>query len=198
MRDGHRAAAPWQVVGCMAMERRTDAALLRAAREADPEAFGAFYARHVDAVLAYFGRRVADREVVADLTAECFSAALLSVARWDAARGEPAAWLFGIAAHQLSRYRRRGAVERRARERLGIERIALSDAELREVLDGTDELLAALPEGQRTAVAARVLDDRAYDDIATELGVSEPVVRKRVSRGLTTLRGRLRPTEEDA
>lgn len=51
MRDGHRAAAPWQVVGCMAMERRTDAALLRAAREADPEAFGAFYARHVDGLV---------------------------------------------------------------------------------------------------------------------------------------------------
>jgi len=182
----------------MAMERRSDAALLRAAREADPEAFGAFYARHVDAILRFFGRRVTDREAVADLTAECFAAALLSVGRWDAARGEPAAWLFGIAAHQLSRYHRRGAVERRARERLGIERIALSDAELRAVLDGTDELLAALPADQRTAVAARVLDDRDYDDIATELGVSEPVVRKRVSRGLATLRGRLRSTEEEA
>lgn len=179
----------------MVEERRSDAALLAAG---DPEAFGAFYTRHVDAVLRYFGRRVPDREAVADLTAECFAAALLSAGRFDPARGEPAAWLFGIAAHQLSRYRRRGAVERRARERLGIERPALSDAELRDVLDGAGDLLAGLPTEQRTAVAARVLDDRDYDDIATELGVSEPVVRKRVSRGLSALRGRLRASEGES
>ena len=36
---------------------------------------------------------------------------------------------------------------------------------------------------------ARVLDQRSYKDIAASVKTSEAVVRKRVSRGLLTLRG---------
>ena len=37
-----------------------------------------------------------------------------------------------------------------------------------------------------------MLDERPYLEIASELGTSETVVRMRVSRGLASLRGRLR------
>ena len=37
-------------------------------------------------------------------------------------------------------------------------------------------------------VAAHVIDDRPYDELAGELDTSEAVVRQRVSRGLATLR----------
>jgi len=94
---------------------------------------------------------------------------------------------------------RRGRIEKRARERMGLERIALDDADLArvEALDG--ELLALLdelPPEQRDAVRAHVLDDEGYDDLAVRLDVSAAVVRKRVSRGLGTLRRRL--TQEGA
>ena len=49
-----------------------------------------------------------------------------------------------------------------------------------------------LPADQRTAIQARVLDERAYPEIASELGTSETAVRMRVSRGLASLRERLR------
>jgi DNA-directed RNA polymerase specialized sigma24 family protein len=52
--------------------------------------------------------------------------------------------------------------------------------------------LAELPSDQRAAVEARVLRERSYEDIAHETGSSEVAVRMRVSRGLSTLRGRLR------
>jgi RNA polymerase sigma factor (sigma-70 family) len=48
--------------------------------------------------------------------------------------------------------------------------------------------LARLPADQRAAVAAHVIDDRPYDDIAAQLQVPEATVRQRVSRGLATLR----------
>lgn len=48
--------------------------------------------------------------------------------------------------------------------------------------------LASLPEEQRRAVHARVVEERAYAEIAGELRCSEAVVRQRVSRGLRTLR----------
>src|SRR4051812_43911602 len=105
-----------------------DEALLAAG---DGRSFETFYLRHVDAILSYFARRVHDPEVAADLTAETFAAALEGQRRFRPERGSAIAWLYGIAGHQLSQYRRRGAVAERARRRLGMERIVLSprDAE---------------------------------------------------------------------
>jgi RNA polymerase sigma-70 factor (ECF subfamily) len=48
-----------------------------------------------------------------------------------------------------------------------------------------------LPGDQRRAVHARVLDELEYGEIARQSGASEQVVRKRVSRGLATMRRRL-------
>ena len=65
---------------------------------------------------------------------------------------------------------------------------------VREVLgeDVTIGWLEDLPPVQRAAIEAHVLEDRPYADIAGELGTSEVAVRMRVSRGLASLRGRLR------
>ena len=54
-------------------DRSSDDELLAAAR-ADPLAFGAFYRRHEERMLAFFLGRVGDAEVAADLTAETFAA----------------------------------------------------------------------------------------------------------------------------
>jgi RNA polymerase sigma-70 factor (ECF subfamily) len=53
------------------------------------------------------------------------------------------------------------------------------------------ELVSRLPTDQRDAVRARVIDERDYADIAKDMRCSEAVVRKRVSRGLGTLREHL-------
>jgi RNA polymerase sigma-70 factor (ECF subfamily) len=52
-------------------------------------------------------------------------------------------------------------------------------------------LVEELPRDQQEAVRARVVDERDYAEIATDLRCSEAVVRKRVSRGLGTMRARL-------
>jgi RNA polymerase sigma-70 factor (ECF subfamily) len=179
----------------MADDARTDAELL-AATARDPEAFGIFYRRHVDWVLGYLGRRVDSPEVAADLAAESFAAALISLPRFDPLRGQPAAWLFGIVVHHLARHRRRGGVEARARRRLGIGALpAVEDGLVERLAGDAEAMLAALPPDQRDAVRERILEDRGYGEIAVSFGVSEPVVRQRVSRGLRTLRRRLK-TEE--
>lgn len=53
------------------------------------------------------------------------------------------------------------------------------------------DALAQLPEHQRAAVALRVLDGRAYSQIAAELCCSQIAARKRVSQGLLSLRRQL-------
>jgi RNA polymerase sigma-70 factor (ECF subfamily) len=175
----------------------SDAELLSRTRE-DPEAYGIFYDRFEAAVLAYFWRATRRGDLAADLTAETFAQALASVGSFDPALGSPRAWLFGIARHQLADAWERGSVEDRARRRLGIEPLALSDEMLERIEElgsrpGADalELLASLPEDQRRAVQGRVLEERDYPELARTLACSESVVRQRVSRGLRSLRQRL-------
>ena len=52
-------------------------------------------------------------------------------------------------------------------------------------------LVDELPGDQQDALRARVIDELDYADIAKDLRCSEAVVRKRVSRGLGTLRARM-------
>jgi len=173
-----------------------DRELLRRARS-DPEAFGQFYRRHVDWVLAFLARRVDDREAVADLAAESFAQALIGLPRFDPERGSPNAWLFGIVSHQLHAYWRRGAVRTRAQQRLAMERLELGEADLDELERLAEEpmavaLLSELPDEQRDAVRGRILRQRSYRQLARETGLPEATLRKRVSRGLAALRLRLR------
>jgi DNA-directed RNA polymerase specialized sigma24 family protein len=53
------------------------------------------------------------------------------------------------------------------------------------------ELLAALPEKQRAAVAYRFVADLRYREIGTLMGTSEQAARRNVHEGLKTLRTRL-------
>jgi RNA polymerase sigma factor (sigma-70 family) len=169
----------------------TDEALLAGG---DPAAFERFYVKHVETLLGFFARRTRDPELAADLTAETFAAALAGRRRYRPEAGPASAWLYGIAMHKLTDAQRRGYAERRMRRRLGMERIELSDADLARIdllgeLGEARVLMDRLAPEQREAIAARVLDERPYDQIAADLETSEAVVRKRVSRGLAAMRG---------
>jgi RNA polymerase sigma-70 factor (ECF subfamily) len=172
-----------------------DAALL-AALATSPDAFTALYRRYERPLLGYLVRRTRSPELAADLAAESFAAALESLRREAGPSDAFGPWLFGIARNKLADSARRGRVEEGARRRLAMEPIALTDAALEQIDElGDDarlaELVAALPEDQRAALMARIVEEREYDDIAGALDVSPLVVRKRVSRGLSALRARL-------
>jgi RNA polymerase sigma-70 factor (ECF subfamily) len=161
----------------------------------DAEAFGRFYERHEDYVLALFLRRGVAPEVAADLAAETFARALSARRTFDSARGEPRGWLTGIARHVVADSLRRGRVEDAGRRKLGLERLHIDDEAIAriEALTHTGALAAldGLPQDQQVAVRGRVLGEADYDELASALGCSPSVVRKRVSRGLRALRERL-------
>lgn len=179
----------------------SDSALLAAISARDGAAFAIFYRRHLSTVLAFLIRETRDPETAADLAAEVFAAVLLSSGRY-AEQGESATpWVIGIARNKLLMSFRRGRVEARARHRLGFQAVALDEVDLdriEEVAQGASGRLVALvenlPEDERVAVRSRVVDERPYQEIASELRCSEMVVRKRVSRGLARMRDQLKET----
>jgi RNA polymerase sigma-70 factor (ECF subfamily) len=170
-----------------------DAELLKSTRS-DGRAFAQFYDRYEAPVASYFSRRVHNREVAADLTAEVFAAVLLAAPRYRPDGPTAAPWLFTIAHNVLAKSVKRGRVEARARRRIGIREAVTFDPEELERVDalasgGTvEELLTRLPSDQADAIRLRIVEERDYAEIAAELQTSELVVRKRVSRGLATLR----------
>jgi RNA polymerase sigma-70 factor (ECF subfamily) len=158
----------------------------------DPAAFDAFYLRHERLVLAWARKRTPSAEVAIDVAGETFVAALAAVRRFEPSQGPAVAWLLGIARHKLLRSYERGQVEARARRRLGTPRIEVYDEGLERVdrlgLRPADELLAYLPPHEADAVRARVIEELSYPELAERLRCSPLVARKRVSRGLQTLR----------
>jgi len=154
--------------------------------------FGRFYDRHLDAVLAFVGRRTRQPEMMFDLTAETFARALEHRAQYQPVRGPAIGWLLGIARNLIIDSARRGMVEADSRVRLGMSVVELDDQQLAAIGQrGACDLrlaLASLPDDQLAAVIRRVVLDEPYPAIADGLHCSEQVVRKRVSRGLATLR----------
>jgi RNA polymerase sigma factor (sigma-70 family) len=162
----------------------------------DAATFEQFYLRHVETLLGFFARRTRDPELAADLTAETFAAALADRRRYRRDKGAAVAWLFGIALHKLTDAQRRGYAERRARRRMGMERLELHEDDYARIESlaeaaGAEALLEVLAPDQRDAVRAHVLEGQGYGEIAEAQRTSESVVRKRVSRGLAAVRQKM-------
>jgi RNA polymerase sigma-70 factor (ECF subfamily) len=175
--------------------RAQSTALGRSAQDLD--AFQEFYGATVQRLVVYFTRRTLNAEVALDLTGETFAVALQRRHQFRGATdAEAEGWLFAIARSQLSHYWRRGVAERKALELVGMDPPSLGQGELERI-----EELAGLPELRRRvrraisglspqtayAVTQRIVEERGYEDLAAELGVSQDVVRARVSRGLRAL-----------
>jgi RNA polymerase sigma-70 factor (ECF subfamily) len=169
----------------------------------EPPAFSDLYSAQSRQLLAFFARRTFDVEASRDLMAETFAQAFQ---HWRRFRGstdeEAAAWLYGIARHQLSHYVRRGIVERKALQRLGIRVPEVSEQDHERIVElaGLAELrglVAAafddLSDEQRDALRLRVIDERPYGEVARTLGISEQTARARVSRALRRLSDSFEP-----
>jgi RNA polymerase sigma-70 factor (ECF subfamily) len=162
----------------------------------EPDAFGIVFERHAETLLGYFARRTLDPEAAADLVAETFAEAFASRRRFKDQGLGAIGWLYGIGRHQLSRYFRTGAVDARARKRLGMPRreVSAEDYErIEELIDfervgrAIAKAFSVLSEEQRDALTLRVIEGRPYREVAEALRCTEETARARVSRGLKRL-----------
>ena len=177
----------------------SDHELLIRARD-DPESFGAFYDRHVTAVLAFCVRRTGCAETAADLTGEVFAAAYAGRRRFRDTGAPAEAWLFGIARRQIGTFLRRRRVSDRYRRRFGFHALEVTSDESQRIVDlmaieplrqALAEAIGDLSSSQLDALRLRIVDELPYVEVAARLGCSEGAARVRVSRALTKLSGLL-------
>ncbi len=163
--------------------------------------FEALYRANVAAVTAYFARRSADPQTVADLTSDTFVQAIMSLATFDPRKGTPRAWVLGIArrvyaGHCLAHSQQRSRVERLAGRR------ELAPDEVGELIDRIDaeragrELLTGLTRLSAPDRAVVELVDLAGlqpKEAAQVLGIAPGTLRMRLMRARARLRNAASP-----
>jgi RNA polymerase sigma-70 factor (ECF subfamily) len=160
-------------------------ALVEAA-QADPARFLELYDRHFHRVYAYVLKRTGNRPDAEDVTADVFHRALLNLRGYEW-RGIPfVAWLYRIAAHELSD-RRRNAARETVTQPPEVE-TAHPDFERRVMLY---QLVDRLPEDQRRVVEMRFGGGRSIQEVAAALERSEGAIKQLQRRALESLRMKL-------
>jgi RNA polymerase sigma factor (sigma-70 family) len=166
---------------------------------ANPDAFERFYRQHVCAVQRFVARRVADPYLAADLTADVFVAVIESAGSYRRSRGEPVAWLFGIARNVVAGERRRQAKELQAAARIrGRELVDEDDlARLHDLIDGESasrelyQELTELPAGELAVLELVALDGLSVGEAGQALGIGGVAARVRLHRARRRLQRRL-------
>jgi RNA polymerase sigma-70 factor, ECF subfamily len=176
----------------MSMER-TDAELVAAIAAGERGALRILHDRHAPWIQSRLRRRCADDDVVREAVQDTFVAVWRSAKRWDG-RGEPAAWLWGIAIRRLI-----GVL--RKRDRWVPVAPTAGDVELvvaaeDRVLNGIEHgdlvgALARLSPELRAALQATVLDGLTTREAGKLLGIPTGTVKTRVMRAKQQLRGAL-------
>jgi RNA polymerase sigma-70 factor (ECF subfamily) len=160
-----------------------------APREADI-AFDRLYRSSRDDVYAYVAGLLRDRAAAEDVTATAFERAYRKRSRFDPRRGEPRAWLFGIARNAaLDELRRRGRHAELASEPADLSGPELDgQAEASERRLAVGAALAALAPRERELISLKFFAGLGNAEIAAMLGLTESNVGTRLHRVVAKLR----------
>jgi RNA polymerase sigma-70 factor (ECF subfamily) len=142
--------------------------------------------QNFDRIYGFFARRVSTREEAQDLTAEVFHQALASIGsfKWQ---GAPfVSWLYGIAAHVLSKYWQKLGKNMPVEE---LDMAGAADEIEQNVM--LAQLIGTLPNDQRRVIRLRFIEQKCIRDIAKEMGRSEGAIKQLQLRALENLREKL-------
>jgi len=167
--------------------------LVAEAREAPRAAdlvFDRLYRSSRDDVYAYVASLLRDAPAAEEVTATAFERAYRKRNRFDPERGEPRAWLFGIARNAaLDELRRRGRQAELAAEPADLESFGSAEtAEHSERRLAVSAALERLAPGERELIALKYFAGLANPEIAQVLGISESNAGTKLHRAMTKLR----------
>jgi RNA polymerase sigma factor (sigma-70 family) len=144
----------------------------------------------VERIQRFVAARVYDPHMVADLVAGVFVAAVETADQFEAARGSPTGWLYGIARNVVADHARNQQRELKAVRRIAGRRLLDPDSITRieeiidagQVLRALDSDLAALSAADRALFELVALDGLSVRDAAQVLGVKPGTARVRLHR----------------
>jgi RNA polymerase sigma-70 factor (ECF subfamily) len=165
------------------------ATIAEAPREADL-AFDRLYRSSRDDVYAYVASLVRDPAAAEEVAATAFERAYRKRSRFDPRRGEPRAWLFGIARNAaLDELRRRGRQTELTAEPADLVSVpAHESAETSERRLALNAALTLLEARERELIALKFFAGLANAEIAAVVGISESNAGTRLHRAVTKLR----------
>jgi len=173
---------------------RTDAHLVREAREGDKCAFASLVERHRPTLIAACRSVAGDHDVAQDLSQEAILQAMLSLDRLRDPR-RFRSWLVAIGLHtwhrwqrQTSRFRPSGALPPEMQDSSATPDEAAREAELAARVHAA---IALLPAGQRSAVLSFYLAGLTYQETADSLGIRLGSVKTRLHKARATLKREL-------
>jgi RNA polymerase sigma factor (sigma-70 family) len=151
--------------------------------------FDALYRDARDDVFAYTATLLRDSAAAEDVTAQAFERAYKRRSRFDARRGSPRAWLFGIARNAaLDELRRRKRAETAEMPAAHTEPGPDEAAELAAERDAVRQALGRLAARDRELIALKYHADLSNAEIAEVLGVSASNAGTLLHRAMTKLR----------
>jgi RNA polymerase sigma-70 factor (ECF subfamily) len=171
------------------MEQTLVAEAKDAPREADL-AFDRLYRSSRDDVYAYVAGLLRDSAAAEEVTAAAFERAYRKRKRFDPRRGEPRAWIFGIARNAaLDELRRRGRQAELSAEPADLGEVGVAEStEHSERRLAVSAALARLTAAERELVALKFFAGLANAEIAEVLGVSETNAGTKLHRAMNKLR----------
>ncbi len=151
--------------------------------------FDALYRDTRDDVFAYTATLLRDSAAAEDVTAQAFERAYKRRSRFDARRGSPRAWLFGIARNAaLDELRRRKRVETTELPAPSSEPSPDEAAQLAAERDAVRRALGTLAARDRELIALKYHADLSNAEIAEVLGVNANHAGTLLHRAMTKLR----------
>ena len=179
-----------------------DAALLRRIRDGDGNALTELYERLGRAMYALACQIVRDPSSAEDVVQEVFVATWLHADRYDARRGSPASWMFGLTRHK--------AIDLLRRETTSRSRTVDADLTIRPAAEDVEQevwlsyrrdrargALAVLSSDQREAVELAFFGGLTHVEVADRLGIPLGTAKTRIRVGLLRLRDALADIRPD-
>ena len=181
----------------------TDAELLAAVPD-DVAAYEEFYRGYVRRVTAFAAKRCSCAEDVADVVAVTFVRLLGAARRYDPARGEPAAFVMGVAANVIRDQERRDARQQALvsklsnRDRLDDDDVDRIDAAIiaAQLTGDMRDALAAIPTGEQEMLRL-LASGHTQAQAAARLGISHGAGRVRLTRARRRLRQHINADAEE-
>jgi RNA polymerase sigma-70 factor (ECF subfamily) len=181
-----------------------DDATVIARSGAEPERFAEIFDRHAPHIHRYLARRLS-AQIADDLVGDVFLAAFRSRKRYDTARPDARAWLYGIATHVVAQHRRDEARRFRLTQAVvpdgdipsHADRVAAA-VSARAVRPELVKALAGLAGRDRDVLLLIAWEQLSYEEVAAALGIPVGTVRSRLNRARAQIRAVLGATDPTA